>query len=389
MEMRKLKKTILMMTVTIAAFALCGCGKTKIDLNSYMNVECTGYDSFGKADADFDYESFVEDFEDTEMMTKAGKEADDGLRDMAGLMGLGRSDAAMLAMYIKGAFDKPDGLSNGDTVTYSWDLDEDEIYERFNCKLIYSDITVEVDGLEPIGVFDPFEGLQVSFTGTAPYGQVNLSSNRSSEGNLTFNIDKVSNLSNGDEVTISVEYDEQYMAESYHAIPERDSMTVTVEGLPYYLQSASEVDDDMLEKMKSQTEDVILSMAAGWKGASLNGMEYMGNYFLKPKDAMPGIGNELTIVYRIDATASFKNESSDVSFYYAVQFHDIMELADGTQSVDLSRYDKIYRYAAIDSGVNNGWWGTVKFDGYPELDSLFNEVVTKNVEKFEYENNVN
>lgn len=82
-------------------------------------------------------------------------------------------------------------------------------------------------------------------------------------------------------------------------------------------------------------------------------------------------------------------EGDEVTYTY-YKFEDIMLLADGTCSVDLSRGERCSK--SIDSiyGEENFWGGfsAYSYEGYKDLDSMFNNVVTKNVEEYAYENTV-
>jgi len=48
----------------LAMFMFTGCGSTTVDLNKYMTIEVTGYDSRGTAKYTFDRKSFIEDYSD-------------------------------------------------------------------------------------------------------------------------------------------------------------------------------------------------------------------------------------------------------------------------------------------------------------------------------------
>ncbi|MDE6128158.1 MAG: hypothetical protein K2G16_03075, partial [Lachnospiraceae bacterium] len=60
--MKKIKGFILLGMIALAMFALTGCGKTTVNLNKYITIECAGYDSLGTASFSFDYEAFEKDY---------------------------------------------------------------------------------------------------------------------------------------------------------------------------------------------------------------------------------------------------------------------------------------------------------------------------------------
>ena len=377
--------------VMFAAAGLCGCGKVNVELDKYVTVSFKGYDSVGSAEYDFDDEQFINDYGGKLKLTKEGKEKTAVLQAAAGLFGQDTSPAALMTAGLEGEFDKSEGLSNGDTVTFSWTFDEAEIEGMFNCDLVYGDISAQVSGLEELEVYDPFEDLKVSFSGTAPEGRVQLSETYDGKLGLAYEWDRNGDLSNGDVVTISAVCDENYLAKNKHMLLSRNSMEVTVEGLPAYISSAEDISDDLMKKMQKQAEDVIASefnrTIHYYAKISLLNKEYTGNYFLKRKQGDSGsTDNIITLVYRLTAETE-NGKSADVSYYYAVQFFDLMELADGTQNTDLAYYKTVYNSSGVDSGVNHGMMGNVKFNGYTDLDSLFNRVVVDNLDKYEYEDN--
>ena len=392
------KKFLVVAAGAMAAVALTGCGKTKINLDEYVELKYEGYDTIGTAHYEFDYKHFERDFEDSLKLTKEGEEDRKEMKEAAAAMNLGKSEPELLATFLKGELDKSEGLSNGDEVTFKWDIDDDQIQEYFKVELTYSDITGTVEGLQEAQAFDPFDGYDVTFTGMAPVGRVEVNNNVSSSNpHLNYEFDKTEGLSNGDVVKVTVNaYGEdivKYCVENYGMIPTATEKEFTVEGLATYLQSSENISEDTLTKMQKQCEDIFVADSVGWGAATYLGSEYLGCYFLTPKTAGYGNQNECTLVYRIDAHVNYDEGrfETDTSYYYGVTFYNIMELADGTQSVDLSNYNKRNQYQGHQVGTGIMSWGSeikVSFYGYHDLDSMFNEIVSKNVEKWNYENSV-
>ncbi len=393
------KKFVILAAGVMSAVALTACGKTKIDLDQYVDVKYEGYDTIGTATVEFDYKHFVRDYEEDLKLTKEGEDERKEMKEAAAALGLDKSAADLLATYLKGELDKTEGLSNGDTITFTWDLDESEIQERFKCEITFSDITCEVEGLEEATAFDPFEGYEVTFTGMAPAGRIEVNNNvPSSNPRLNYEFSKSEGLSNGDVVKVTVNaygYDlVPYCVENYGMIPTVTEKEFTVEGLATYLQSASDISEDVLAKMQKQCEDIFTADAVPWNAASYLGCEYLGCYFLTPKNANGyGNQNECTLVYRLDAHVNYDDGKfeTNTSYYYGVTFFNIMELADGTQSVDLSNYNKRNQYNGHQVGTGFTSWGSeimVRFNGYDSLDAMFSELVTSKVENWNYENTV-
>ncbi len=393
------RKSVMLLCGAVAMLGLTGCGKTKINLDEYVELKYDGYDTIGTASYEFDYKQFERDFEDKLKMTKTGEDERKELKEAAEALGIGRSEPELLATMLAGDLDKTEGLSNGDEITYKWNIDDEEIAELFKVELTYSDITGTVEGLKEAEAFDPFEGYNVSFTGTAPDGRISIEDNRPS-GNPRLNIElsQTDGLKNGDVITATAGmYGEdvtKYCVENYGKIPTATEREYTVDGLPTYVQETAGIKEETLQKMQKQVEDILAAEANGWNAASYLGSEYLGCYFLTPKPgAYANRHNIVTLVYRVDAHVNYEDGKfeADTSYYYGVTFYDIMDLPDGVQDVNVSSYDKKFQYHGhqVDTGFT--WWGSpemVSFNGYGSLDSMFSELVTSNVENWNYENTV-
>ena len=150
-----------------------------------------------------------------------------------------------------------------------------------------------------------------------------------------------------------------------------------------------------MDKMKKQAEDCFHSQTTEWVSEiKVSSIDYIGNYFLKPKfaDGYNSYNNCIYLVYKVDTDYENEFHQENLSFYYYVQFTNIMILADGTCSVDLSSYTAPTNW----NGFSHDYkWGdnwdekaTLNFPGYEDLDSLFNKLITAVVSDYEYEDNV-
>lgn len=399
---------------------LTGCGSTKVDANDYVTITYDGYDGYATASAEFDYEKFEEDYEGKIDFSKEFKkelkdEYSDFLGDSASTDQLleevyGDSSVAEIvcgeiAGY--GSFDKSDNLKNGDTVTYKWSLKDSDLEEfenNYNVKLKFSDIESKVDGLESIPTFDAFEGVEVTFDGTAPNGTASLSADNQ-YSSMGYTLDKQDGLKNGDVVTVTFggSGDETSTVEncisSFQEAPKEVTKEYTVSGLPSYATKASEIPDDILEKMKTQaTDEIKASVAKEWdKSVTLKSSEYVGNYFMMLKNTSDAGWYDTNCVYliykntaHIDYSYEKDSYTEDYVYYTYIGFKNIMILEDGTGSVDLSSYLTCSDSTEVDTGVSNGWYGTqvFRFYGFDDLMTFENKYLIANMDAYTYENNV-
>ncbi len=218
---------------------------------------------------------------------------------------------------------------------------------------------------------------------------------------VTYEVEPSKNLSNGDVVTITANIDKS-AAEGYAFQLIGEEITVTVEGLAAYVESISDIPEDMLNKMKAQADDIIKSNCEGWDNEnSLASSEYLGSYCLSVKEGFSANpNNRICLVYKNTANMTGLLESAFANgddstysgaeeYYTYVYFENVIILPDGTPSVDLSAA-RVCPYECNSDYGYYTWLGTrnYTFNGYKDLDSMFSDCVTKNIEKYNYENTV-
>lgn len=221
-EQMKQKKAILL-AVLVFTFSviLCGCGNKKIDMNQFVTYEIAGTEGYGYVDTHLDEDAFAEAICEAKGIDLNSEEA--------------------FAIYVKasdliyeGSWDKEKGLSNGDTITYSFNLDDkkDKAFDKIS--LTYKEITATVEGLEDVEVFNPFDDIEVSFSGVS--GQATLNIKDEIMNDIAYIPDKRNGLSEGDIVTIKTDVTDldAYVARNGR-IPDPLSMEYKVEGLDSYV----------------------------------------------------------------------------------------------------------------------------------------------------------
>ncbi len=379
---QKRNKTMLMV-VGIALLAVFIIGilsifiKPSINLNKYLDVTFEGYDTVGKAVVTLDSDKIRKDFKDV---------------DIYG--------------HVSWELDKADSLCNGDTVSLTWDCDDDYILEKFGYKLKYKDMEYTVKDLEEAETFDPFEGVSVEFSGIDPQGTAAIvidqqRTNSYAEG-FMFQLDRNDGLSNGDTVTLtfSMYYDDpvEYCIENYGVIPSPLYREYTVQDLNAYVRSSAEISEDCLDDMQSQAEDAFRAyVVREWDSSEskLESLTYLGNYLLTVKaDDYWGTNNAIYLVYK----AQIRNQYSDRGksydkvndVYWFAAFSNIMVNPSGVNTVDLMDYNTPGSTVEIDTNISYGWFGTKtwRFYGYPSLDALYDAVVVYNSESYNHEDNV-
>lgn len=355
-----------------------GCGKTTINANDYLTISAEGFDSAGTASYRLDTEKLIND-----NLKAFGLE--DG-SDMDYLEVLGRMELGL-----NGKLDKTSELSNGDEITFKWSGSGlDEIEEKYKVKLELSDKSFTVEGLEEAQQFDPFNFVNVTFSGIAPEGKAVIECSSDIPVKLDFRADKASGLNNGDTVKITANayYGNDLKAYCFENgyIPVSEEKEFTVEGLAGYVQTLDEIPEDAYKKMDYHAQDLLKAYIAKTEDEGyLSEIELLGNYMLTPKDPSIYVSKKNYIYY------IYKVSFNDGLYYYHYTYYtDVMLLEDGTCSFDLS--SATVPQGSVFFGVSSGevYWATDKihFAGYGDLDSLFNKQVTSKIGEYNYESTV-
>ena len=394
--MRKLKKVLLACMMGVVAFALTGCGSTTIDLNKYVTIEAEGYDSMGTLNYTFDYEAFEKDYDGK---IKANVKSSDGgtAAEIALELAFGAEVTDVFVDYcVNYQLDKRSELSNGDVVNLTWNCEDEDAKKFFNVKLKYSDIQYTVKGLDEVGTFNPFDYVNVSFSGISPYGSVTITPDydRTEMQYVNFTVDKNNGLKNGETVVVSASISDNAASfvERYGCTLGKTEETYTVEGLSGYIADIEDVPTELFNKMDKQLNDSFNAYKANnlipEASASL---KLVGNYLCTLKDGMTESPNNfLYYVYQVSYSDSVL---SDYTYYWYGYFEDIILLADGTCTVDLSSYtvSESYRFFGECSGdylalyTPEDAYGELYVAGFADLESLFNQQIVTKIENYEYE----
>lgn len=365
-------------------FVVLGRG-TSIDMNQYLTIEADGYDGYGKLHAAINWDAVEE---------KYGKKlsfTDEAGKTFGGLVSF-MSPMDALQDCVRVELEKYSGLSNGDTVSYTWKVDED-LAKMLKCKIKCKDGSFSVSDLQKAETFDLFSQLEVEFTGIAPEGKARLNYTGSELRTDAFHCDKSSKLSNGDTITVSVSDSSiELLAEKLGKVPESSEKQYQVQGLNSYVTKASEIDETALAEMQKQASDEYTSHAAQWKeDKKLENLSYLGNYLLTSKD---GDGNYLYLVYK----ASIKNYYADSrqtydqinEVYWYTRFENIMVNGDGKTEVDVRDYATPYETVRFDTSGNDSF-GAKRWSyyGYKTLEELYKDSIASKMDDYTCEDNMN
>ena len=369
---------IAVVVVAIVALVVVKNQKKKVNINDYISVEYNGYETAGTAYVDFDETGFSEAVIKAQgKKLKNVKSLDDlDWSDLADVMGSSNWD-----LIDSITFDvKPDSdLSNGDvvTVTASWNEDYEK---KAGVKILSKEQEFTVEGLEEVKEVDPFEDIEVTFSGTPPYVYPNWTNNSEDDylRYLWFNFEDYDSLDVGDTVTLTVdESEENALANGYKFT--QTSKEYTVSGVDSYVTSAADISADNLDSMKNEATDALDAYFANNNSYIGNsGFSYEGSYYLVAKNSDTwGDTNVLYLVFSTTVTSA-ENAFEPTVVYFPVKYTNIMALSDGSQN--FNTYGDIEGYTDLE--YDDGWDNV---EGYTDGAQMFNDLVVTQKVDYTYE----
>ena len=339
--------------VIVAAILIVVNITSTINLNDFVTIEVDGYNGYGTAVISVDWEAMEAKYGDK---VKFSKEVKEGMGAFGGFLdGISAFDGLRGSVDV--SLDTDEGLSNGDEIHYTWDID-DELFQYVSCKLKYTEGTYTVEGLKEAETFDPFADLTVTFEGISTNGELNMEYAGEELNPYDFSCDTAYGLANGDTVTITLdEYMVEYCLLELGKIPSAMEKTYTVEGLSEYVTDFSAIPQEFLDSMKKEAEDAIYAYTAQEYGSdyTLGELTY-GGYVLSAVSSATdfyGTLNDLCLIYTGTVTGK-DEELPATTVYYPVEFTDILS-TNGEMSYD--ELEGIRGYASL-----SGYWFST--DGY-------------------------
>lgn len=271
-----------------AALTLTACSGKSIDLTDYVSIDAvSGADGYGHLEYSFDSYSVYQKIAGIDVKNDKDVEA---LFSEENLLKTEKIWAALEGVSV--VADKSDNLSNGDKVTLTVSFNN-PTNEKLDFELRGGKITYTVEGLADGLPFDPFseDVISVAFTGATGSGEaiVGLVSDDDMYKGVTYSFANNYNLSNGDEITLTAVFDQQYYASLGYTVPEQCSKSYTISGLKDFFRPS----DGLPVSERSRFEDLTMSSALSYaaedilvKDMPVLDSEFWSLYYFEPK--MPG-----------------------------------------------------------------------------------------------------
>lgn len=305
----KTKKAAVLALLAIAAavVVITQYNKTvKINLNDYITYEVTGYDSYGRANVKFDTEKLIFDLECEKKV----------------------SDFTTLSLFytvvegVKTDINKSENLSNGDKIEIKI-ASNSENFKKIGVKVKASDISEKVKGLEKPAEFDPFDHMEIHFSGVNSNGKLTYTLDPDSEiiealeQYISFSEENY--LSNGDVVTVSVTANGYWinltdsLLRKYGTVLTETEKEYTVSGLGEYAKKLSDINESTQKDIRKYTDEnfqYYLENKIEYASERVNKEEYFGQFFFGTSDENEEVKNHVINVYRINITV-FDGEGTE------------------------------------------------------------------------------
>lgn len=208
------------------------------------------------------------------------------------------------------------------------------------------------------------------------------------DGNYSIRADKTTGLSNGDTVTVTLEYPGEEDMDEYTArtgiVFSPTEVTYTVTGLEYYVSELSQITDTALSQMQAKAEEEFSAyVARSWGDATtLDGFSYAGSYLLTPQepDSLLGNANLLALIFHGSATIDYTTSSGDQNFkanpefYWYATFKNLTVGSDGEIIFDVDDCTTTLNdsFQILADNIQSSWGMPMvwTFKGYETVDDL-------------------
>lgn len=201
--MRTFKQLVLGLSLLLVVTLAAACSPSDtVDMQQLYPAEVSGVDGRGNVYLVFNSGYYDEVFGEAE---DDHTSSSDKLKRLADIfMFLDRMNYD-----IESEGDNPNGhLENGDTVTVSFEVDEEKAKE-LGLKLKNLDYEVKIEDLEKMKIFDPFKDATITFSGFDTMGEASFeSSTLPVQVSSTYELSRRTDLANGDKVKVTLSIDE-------------------------------------------------------------------------------------------------------------------------------------------------------------------------------------
>lgn len=336
----------------------------KINVYDYVDVEFNGYNSVGTASVNVDTEKLVvEILKKNKIKTQSIDDLSASNYNKAQKILKNINDSKMFSYEL----DKKEKLSNGDEIKIKFNIDKN-ILKEWNVKLIAKDKKYSVENLKDIEKINPFDYINVIYTGTSPnaYATVKTKPNANEfVRGLRFDIDK-NKVALGDKINVTIDIDNDKAALSGYQIVQM-SNEYTCEYVDAYLSDINSVVPADMTKLQKNATDKIESYIASFSSSynvKCENLKYEGSYVLMGKSLN---SNVVYLIYSgtVSAEPARRNAVEPTKVYFPVYMSDVIISSNKKIKTDI--------YCNIKGSTS---LGSITIHGYTDGYEMYKEIIT-------------
>lgn len=330
--------------IGMTAFGAYNNRPVKIPLDKFYQVEFTGEDGLGEGKLIFQKEDFEKNYLGKIKRKGRHRKRNRGILGMVTNLFLKEAEKEIILSEVEYAvmqlpeLSEESQLENGDHVSLSCKEDLSWIEKSYNVKLLWEDKDLVVKGLYERTDVNPFDFLDVQFTGNSPQMRVELSlKNAPSWMELgDVNVSKREGLASGDKIQVTFYQELTRKAEKEHIYFLETEKEYEVPKANAYWTSGKDIPGDTLKLLQAEfMESLRWEMTGGTTGeyVDLSGIsvQYLGNYFLSRKEDAPVLGhNRLFLLFEVHVPLKLKDGSvQNIQYCNGIEYQDLLMDQDG------------------------------------------------------------
>ncbi len=330
--------------IGITALAAYNNRPVKIPLDKFYQVEFTGEDGLGEGKLIFQKEDFEKNYLGKIKRKGRHRKRNRGILGMVTNLFLKEAEKEIILSEVEYAvmqlpeLSEESQLENGDHVSLSCKEDLSWIEKSYNVKLLWEDKDLVVKGLYERTAVNPFDFLDIQFTGNSPQMRVELTlKDAPTWMELSdVNISKREGLASGDKIQITFYQELTRKAEKEHIYFLETEKEYEVPKANSYWTSGKDIPGDTLRLLQEAFMDSLRREMTGGSAEEyidLSGIsvQYLGNYFLSRKEDAPVLGhNRLFLLFEIHAPLKLKDGSvQNIQYCNGIEYQDLLMDQDG------------------------------------------------------------
>lgn len=279
---------------------------------------------------------------------------------------------------------KTENLSNGEEVLFTASGDINKMSEH-GIRFAQSTWGYTISGLTPTTKIDPFEYVEVYFTGISPCIDIDYEAKDvpNGIGRLSYEWDREGEFAKGDEVILRCTEDPARYIEDGFSFTEMEK-TYVIDNVASYVKYPGDITEEGLNRLKKEAEDSINAMLNEHEfddnPVKNTGLTYIGLLVLNKKN-MDGWGgnSEVVLIY---STSIYSDILSPTTVYYPYRFYDVVVREDGF--IDIGERDEP-AYGEDSDLYPKGTAYESPFPGFSDTDKMFSVLVRRRTDEFTYE----